>query len=215
MATCAQHLVRFRQPIPGQPARPQSEPRRRQDDPDDLVTTGPIGPHPISGLTADDSTLMFTPDSSLPSVLYFQSETLSWNNPSDPSTNRIVLRQPHGDVSHATLPCASTALNIKCHTNPPTCPQHTHRLLTHNRGAAHSRIRRRRFRGACRQHVLSRGSCAGAVAVCVDHEAAMGKLRSTRLWKTSTSTGRRSGTTPSHRLHWSFQRAAPSMAGPT
>ena len=98
---------------------------------DDLVTTGPIGPHPISGLTADDSTLMFTPDSSLPSVLYFQSTTLSWNNPSDPSTNRIVLRQPHGDVSHATSPCASTGpLNIKCHTNPPTCPQHTHCLLT-------------------------------------------------------------------------------------
>lgn len=69
---------------------------------DDLVTTGPIGPHPISGLTTEDSTLVFTPDSSLPSVLYYQSTTLSWSNPSDSSTNRIVLRQPHGDVSRAT-----------------------------------------------------------------------------------------------------------------
>jgi len=95
---------------------------------DNLVTTGPIGSHPVSGLTADDSTLIFTPDSSLPSVLYYQSTTLSWGNPSDPSTNRIVLRQPHGEVSRAPSPCTSTGELTQVllgSPHPPTYPHHT------------------------------------------------------------------------------------------
>ena len=62
----------------------------------EVVTTGPVGTHPLVGHTPADSTLLFTPDASLPDAFYYQSTVFEWNNPADPSVNRILLRSPAG-----------------------------------------------------------------------------------------------------------------------
>ena len=62
----------------------------------EVVTTGPVGTHPLVGHTQSDSTLLFTPDASLPDAFYYQSTVFEWNNAADPSVNRILLRSPAG-----------------------------------------------------------------------------------------------------------------------
>ena len=59
---------------------------------------GVEGTQPLIGHVKNESTLIFTPDASLPAHLYYQSALYEWRNPADPTVNRIVLRQPAGDA---------------------------------------------------------------------------------------------------------------------